>query len=115
MSKGSIFFFSTITILLLIVIIYRFEQYQVEKNFYIYGTVACDTEFESCFGYECAAEDAECEISAYKKVELHASNAPKCLFENDCSSFSCTNLENCSETYCSEETLEDGEVCLTRS
>jgi hypothetical protein len=58
-------------------------------------------------------EDLECDSSPYKRVEILKSDAPSCLEEHTCDSFSCSGIENCSITLCSEDELEDGEKCLS--
>jgi len=100
-------------ILFLIVSLYRFEQYMVNKNFVIDVNTLCDPSTENCFD---STNDLSFGQNPYKKVEIIARYAPKCLEEHTCESFVCPdNLNNpndCIITYCSAETKVDGESCV---
>lgn len=92
----------------------RYDQYVLKGNFYLEAYASCDPATEMCFVADCPPEeDLECDASPYKKIEMVEREAPKCLEEHTCDTFSCpANSGNCSVTYCSEDTLDEGEVCL---
>ena len=91
---------------------YRYQQYVLAQNYLVDAVVPCDSTMQSCFAADCSPdEDPECDVTPYEKVELPASLAPKCLFENSCDSFICTEANHCIVTHCSEDALGDGEVC----
>ena len=83
----------------------------------LFTTIACDPTEKSCFVSDCSVDnDPECDVSPYMKVEINAHQAPKCLEEHTCEAFVCTEeLESCSITYCSEDTIEEGEICFENS
>jgi hypothetical protein len=91
---------------------YRYEEYLVKRNFIMVANVPCDPSTEACFALDCDPGDAECEATPYKKAEILASEAPACVEEHTCESFSCDGASSCSVTYCAEDTLEDGELCV---
>lgn len=88
---------------------YRYYQYMVKKNFILEVNVACDPNTENCFKADCSGDG--CDTSTYKKVTISAHDAPKCLEEHNCDTFTCTGISSCTMTYCSKDTLADGEVC----
>lgn len=93
---------------------YRYDQYVVQRNFIIHAAAPCDSSEGTCFVADCSPEDDEtCDLTPYKKVELLANKAPACLEEHTCASFACAAIDSCTETYCDEESLEEGEVCET--
>ena len=109
--KGFLFLILLIT---LIVVFYRYQQYVVDKNFILNVNTVCDPNIENCFTADCLpGTDSECDTTPYKKVKILDRYAPKCLEEHNCSSFSCEKYNsNCYVTYCSPDTLENGEKCL---
>jgi hypothetical protein len=93
----------------------RYADYVWAKNsmLTIYGP--CDPETESCF---LASEDmawTELQLEPYKKIEIKERYAPACLQEHTCETFSCNDLTDCTETTCSEDTLEEGEFCVDKN
>lgn len=105
-----------IGIIVLAVIANRFYQYQIKQNFLLEVNTFCDPVTESCFVSDCSLEDdPECDLTPYKKVEVLAAGVPQCLQEHTCQSFSCDGLEQCSITYCSDETKEGGEGCINNN
>ena len=92
---------------------YRYDQYVVKRNFITYAAVPCSAEEGTCFVMDCSPEeDEDCDITPYKKVEVLASEAPKCIEEHMCESFTCPlGSATCTETFCADDTLEDGEAC----
>lgn len=105
--------FSLAFLLLVIVAGYRYEQYVMARNFTFFANTACDSSLHDCFIADCSPEEdgLGCPNGPYAKVELSASDAPKCLSEHSCKSFSCDGLEDCEITYCSEDILDEGEIC----
>lgn len=97
----------------------RFYDYYVEKNFEVVANTICNPVAEDCFVYDCSVADSECDPTPFKKVTLHASHAPQCLFEHSCNEFFCSvesiQSHECEIAYCNDENLEDGEVCMERS
>ena len=91
------------TEVLIAIIVYRYDQYIIKKNYLLDVAVACDPAIENCF----SAEDAE----PYKKVQMLASEAPICLQEHSCEDFKCTAGTSCVITLCSADTLAEGESC----
>lgn len=104
------YFILGILVLLFIVSAYRFVQYRVHENYYLYGLAQCNPETESCFVAECF--DAECDEVPYKKYSALASNAPDCLLENSCENFTCEGMHECEIILCDDTNLEDGEICI---
>jgi hypothetical protein len=101
-----------IILVLLAVIVYRYDQYILKKNFLLNIAANCDPSIESCFVVNCSPEeDEECDQTPYKKIEILASEAPMCLQEHSCDSFECESGTSCVAVYCSENTLEEWEVC----
>lgn len=101
-----------IILVLLAVIVYRYDQYVLKKNFLLNIATACDPSFESCFVVDCSPEeDEECDQTPYKKIEIRASEAPMCLQEHSCDTFECEPGTSCVASYCSDDALEEGEIC----
>ena len=113
MSKNPKYFIIFILLVTLIIVLYRYQQYIVSRNFTLEINTVCDAKTENCFVADCSIEnDPECDTTTYKKVEILDNYAPKCLEEHACEAFSCDQIkDNCSITYCSSSTLEDGEKC----
>lgn len=105
------YFILMILVVVVAVFGYRFNAYVLEKDYTILANTICDPLTESCFVADCDPdEDSDCDISPYKKVEILAHEAPACLLEHTCEQFACST-ESCVVTECSEEDLEEGEVC----
>lgn len=104
-------FLVLLTVLVLIVVANRAYQYYVKQNFLLLVNAICDPATEDCFVMDCAVDELGCDTTPYKKVEILAALAPKCLEEHSCEQFSCNDLKPCSVTYCSADTTEEGEKC----
>ena len=112
MFKKVNWFIVLILFLLVTVVGYRFYQYKILRNFLLEVNTVCNPEVEECFVMDCVEGELDCDTSPYKKVEILAHDAPVCLEEHMCESFSCPSYSNqCVVVYCSEETLLDGEIC----
>lgn len=98
--------------LVLVTFAVRYKEYVVAKNFTIYAHTACASGASSCFTSRCEDGDDSPECSqGYTKIEILAQEAPKCLLEHSCGSFSCNGYSSCTQTFCSKENLEEGEAC----
>ena len=100
-------------IFLILIVSARFTHFFVEKDFYVHSVAGCSPLEGTCFITDCDSNlDSECDLEAYKKIDIQGKDAPPCIFSLDCKDFSCDNIAGCTESYCSEETLEEGEKCL---
>jgi hypothetical protein len=101
-------------IVILLVGGYRYYQYMIKKNFILEMNTICDVKTEKCFS---PSPDLGFLDTPYKKVSIIANLAPRCLEEHNCESFSCSNISDdpniCAITYCSDDTKDSGEECLT--
>jgi hypothetical protein len=105
-------------VLLVVTSIWKYDTFFVNRDYSIYTLVSCDPEEESCFSFVCEEGDEECDDSPYKKIEMLAADAPLCdpYTDETCDEPSC-NAENgtCIVTVCSEDALEEGEMCAITS
>lgn len=90
---------------------YRYYDYFIAKNISLYAFTPCSPDIENCFISSEESAYFEFQLEPYKKIEILDKYAPTCLEEHTCENFSCDGIESCIVTYCSEETLEDGEYC----
>lgn len=91
---------------------HNFARYFVFKDYPLNVFTACDPNRYVCF--EKVADDPSFSFYSgpYLKVEISAKYAPSCLDEHDCVNFTCEDIPGfCKITYCSEEDLEEGEMC----
>ncbi|MBI5133823.1 MAG: hypothetical protein HZA81_00315 [Candidatus Taylorbacteria bacterium] len=101
-------------LLLIGVSVWKYKVFIVDRDFTIYGTSSCDLFNESCFAMDCSESDPECDLTPYKKIEKMAYNVPRCGPLEECDELTCSQEEEgCYMTSCSEESLEEGEVCIT--
>lgn len=93
--------------------LYRYYDYMILKDFTMSVYAPCNQNSEDCF---IVTEESDVffdfQYEPYKKVEISYSVMPKCLEEHTCEEFSCGELSECSTTFCSPETQEEGEVCI---
>ena len=110
--RSTIRFLIFIAFFVFVVISNNFLHYRVKKEYLEYGFVDCDPTFNKCFSVD-PNNDANLSFGHgfYAKVEIMTYEAPKCLGEHSCTNFSCSGLSTCTITYCSNEALEDGEIC----
>jgi hypothetical protein len=113
MDKKSKILIWVFVIALIISVGATYYRYVVKRDYIIFAHAPCDPKIESCFYYECEEGDAECEIEYYKKIEKKAFNIELCDSENpDCQPLVCEpNEADCEITSCTEENVEDGELC----
>jgi hypothetical protein len=100
-------------ILILVTGLTRYKDYVIARNYVVYTNVPCDTELNNCFQFDCSNLDGDCDESPFTKIEIEASKAPRCLFENDCKTFFCTDESMCTKLECNDDTVEDGELCVS--
>ena len=113
MTKSPRFVIWAVGAIVFLVVLNRFDQYYLKKNFLLKVNTGCNPASEQCFVSDCSAADPECDQSPYKKIEILAAQAPACLEEHQCQTFSCGGLSQCQVTYCSTGTMEEGERCVT--
>lgn len=112
MKKSPILILIVAALVFLGIVFYRYQQYVLIGNFLIDVDAPCNPLVSSCFMSDCTpGVDLSCDQTPYVHVEVLAKNAPPCLAEHSCQSFSCSNRADCTITYCSKDTLSDGEVC----
>ena len=108
------YIYAALGALFLIVVCYRFIDYRVNENFLIFSYLDCEPSLESCFYWDCTAdEDPECDTSPYKKFLIPMHAAPTCVLENDCEEFECVADDGCLTILCSYEELDEGEACVS--
>ena len=91
----------------------NFVRYFVFKDFELYTFTACNPDTHSCFLTDPKFNGFSFYSEPYVKVEIAAAIAPSCLDEHTCVDFSCTDTgDMCVVTYCAEEFLEEGEICI---
>ena len=99
-------------VLILTVVGFRYSEYVIHRNFTMDVYAPCDPLTETCFVSSCLpAENPGCPVGPYKKIEIKNADAPRCLENHQCTSFSCEGIVSCTTTYCSTESVGDGESC----
>ncbi|MFH0755115.1 MAG: hypothetical protein V1910_00410 [bacterium] len=115
MNKSAKYFLLLFLIFILLIIVYKYKQYILDKNFNLIVNTSCNLNEENCFISDCKPEsDSDCKLTPYKKVIISAKIAPACLGEHNCIDFLCKDKTACSLIYCSNETLEEGEICANQ-
>lgn len=93
-------------------ICFRFNEYILKRNFTVYSHIPCN-QGEMCFFHDCdESTDPECDTAPYKKVTIDASIAPQCIYEHSCNTIECTDNTKCHISYCTPETVDEGEKCM---
>lgn len=101
--------------LVVIATVWKYDTFILKRDYVVYDYVSCDLALGSCFAYECAEDDEECDDTPYQKIVKNASAIPLCTnyIEDACPELTCgANEEGCEIISCSDETLEDGEYCV---
>jgi len=116
MEKKSKILIIVFFLLLIGTVCFTLYKYAVKKDYLIYGFSPCDPVSESCFYYPCEEGDEFCnpdEIEYYKKVEKQASQINLCDTDSEeCNPLNCEIEEkDCIEIFCSDDSLDEGEVC----
>ncbi|MDD3487719.1 MAG: hypothetical protein PHF35_05120 [Candidatus Moranbacteria bacterium] len=96
----------------------------VKRDYMIQAQIDCDPAEEKCFVWECdpnsteegeaCTGDPESDIWYYKILNRNAKNIPLCDPDTDenCTAYECNPGEkDCSEEFCDEENVPDGESC----
>lgn len=103
---------SCVLIALAIIFWYRYEEYLLRQNFLVNAFVPCNPSLGTCFISDCSPEDdPSCDTEPYMKATLPANEAPLCVLNHTCNSFSCDGLASCEITTCDDSSIEDGETC----
>ncbi|HVY36105.1 MAG TPA: hypothetical protein VG982_02405 [Candidatus Paceibacterota bacterium] len=106
-----------VTIILVVLAIfivagYRYKGYVLDGNYTVLANTVCDASEGHCFVSDCSPGESEnCDQTPYKKVTIERKYAPECILNHTCESFYCGDIPTCSITYCSDETLDEGEIC----
>ena len=101
--------------LLLSAIVWKYSVYFLERDFLVTDHIPCDPAMESCFAQDCDPVDTECDQEPYKRIEKSAAYINLCpnYQQDQCPTLTCEIDEpDCTLTLCSDETLEEGEVCV---
>jgi hypothetical protein len=106
-------FFIFLATAVVLIVGYRFDRYYVAQDYLVDVFTQCDTTSHSCFEADETIADPAFQGAPYEKIEILARDTPKCLEEHVCKDFSCDGIASCAVTYCSSESLEDGESCTT--
>lgn len=96
-----------------------YYKYFISQNYFIQAQTVCDPEKEACFVYVCDPEvDEDCpeadfeRASYYKLIKKKAYLIPPCDPKSEhCPPLECGAKEDCEETLCSEDLLEEGVIC----
>lgn len=91
---------------------YRFYDYVLKKNYAVIVHTSCDPSINKCFFSDCKPEVVGCDVGPFEKVEIRAFNAPTCLLEHTCGSFTCANRDQCIITFCNDNNINEGESCI---
>jgi len=118
MDKKSKILLIIFSLLLIGSVAFTIYKYGIEKDYLIVGQSSCDPITESCFFIPCVEGDGTCnpaDIQYFKKIERKAFNVELCdPAVVGCDPLACfKNEKDCSTTYCSTDTLDDGEECST--
>ncbi len=115
MKKNSKWLLFVFIALLVSAVAWKYSVYFLERNFLITDHVPCDPSAESCFVQDCDPIDAECDTEPYKRIEKSAAYITLCpnYLLDQCPALTCeVNEPDCVLTLCSEDTLEEGEICV---
>lgn len=114
MARGLNLFLGFSFLIILVVVGIQYKRMIVDQDYILYSHVSCDPTFESCFVLNCDITEQDCDNTPYKKIEKKAYNAPNCdLSKPECIDLACeVGEESCSIILCTEDSLEEGEVCL---
>lgn len=115
MKKNSKWLLFVFAALLVSAIAWKYSVYLIERDFFITDHIPCDPALDSCFVQECDAANMDCDPEPYKRIEKNATNITLCpnYLTDQCPALTCeANEPDCAVTLCSEETMEEGEVCI---
>jgi len=115
MIKGPGATLSLLAVMVVAIVVFRYQQYVVDRVYPIEANLACDPALHACFVADCSpADDPECDLTPYEKVSISAHDAPACLEAHTCDAFTCEGRRGCAIIYCSEAALAEGETCSER-
>lgn len=115
-SAHTVVFLICTGILVLIVGIHNFTRYYIMRDYPLNVFSSCDPAMHSCFIANPDTADPTFQTEPYEKVAVDAAHAPSCLDEHTCSNFTCEGVGGtCEVTYCSADTVEEGESCSNAS
>ncbi len=109
MDKKSKVLLSVFIVAVFISVLATYNRIYIQRNYQIIAEVDCDPEIDSCFIWE----DEE-GTWYYNLIEKRASNIPICNPHREiCEDFFYCEEgeEDCFETFCDPEDLEEGESC----
>lgn len=82
---------------------FGFHKYIIQKDFFVYLYAPCDPAAQSCFEFE-----GEQYLKMYQKAYV----IEQCM-DGSCDMYACEDGQNtCLVVECSEDELEEGEVCI---
>lgn len=106
--KKNIILILGVLVLILISLAFKYNKYILEKDYFVYLYASCDTQVQNCFQYE----DEE---DYYTKMYQKAYIVERCM-DGTCDMYACSQQEQdqnqCLIVECSEDTLEEGELCV---
>lgn len=108
MDKRSKYLILGFCLVFLLVAVKGYQTFFIEKDFMVLATTECDPTEEACFMW-C---EEECEDDYYKKIAKKGYSIPACDPLGECEPLVCgENEPSCVVTLCSEEAVEEGEIC----
>jgi len=111
-----IIYVAGIVFFITLVVMASFTRYFVLKDYQLVTFTECNTDTHSCFTNDPNFDGFSFYSVPYAKVNIYAPDAPACLDEHTCQGFSCDNRgEDCLVIYCSEDNLDEGEICTESS
>jgi hypothetical protein len=103
--KNKIFILILIVVVLLSLLL-GWNKYVIQKDFFVYVYAPCDTESSLCFEYE-----GEQYLKLYQKAYVL-----ECRDGGLCDVYACSEQDQaqnkCLLVECTEDTLEEGEICI---
>ncbi len=88
------------------------KRYLIDREFQVYMHIPCSEEGR-CFLVQDAIDDEIFNDEPYLKMYRNNKEVEFCIESGICDVFTCKDgEEDCEITECSEETLEDGEICV---
>lgn len=114
MDRKSKFLTWTFILIVIAAVGWSYYNFIIERNFIVHNYAECDPTKESCFMW---CEDGECEDDYYAKITKSARDIPICNEAlEECEPLICELGEiGCEVIYCSEDMLDEGEICTNPS
>lgn len=125
-TRRSRWFFGIFFLAVFLSVSATFYRVFIARNYFVDAETTCSPEREACFARDlCDTEDRTCsegdtptETSYYKIVERKASDFPETCASGSADSLLCADIScrpgetECTETFCSDETVPEGERCV---